>query len=77
VLPNAAVNADNFGLVLGDFGNGYIIVDRVGLNVELVPHLFGANQRPTGQRGFLAWWRVGAECVDVSSFAMLSIPTTA
>lgn len=77
VLPNAAANADNFGMVLGDFGNGYIIVDRVGMNIELVPHLFGANRRPTGQRGFLAWFRVGAECVDVSSFAMLSIPTAA
>lgn len=78
VLPNAAATADNFGLVLGDFGNGYVIVDRVGLNVELIPHLFATgNNRPSGQRGFYAWWRVGAECVDTSAFAMLSIPTTA
>lgn len=77
VLPNASATADNFGLVLGDFANGYVIVDRVGMNVELVPHLFGSNRRPTGQRGFLAWFRVGAECVSVSDFAMLSIPTTA
>ena len=77
VLPNAAVTADNFGLVLGDFANGYIIVDRVGLNVELIPHLFATgNNRPSGQRGFYAWWRSGAEVVDASSFAMLSIPTT-
>lgn len=78
VLPNAAATADNFGLILGNFAEGYVIVDRVGLNVELVPHLFAtANNRPSGQRGFLAWWRVGAEVVDVSQFAMLSIPTTA
>lgn len=78
VLPNASATADNFGLVLGDFANGYIIVDRVGLNVELIPHLFATgNNRPSGQRGFYAWWRVGAEVVDASSFAMLSIPTAA
>jgi len=77
VLPNAAVSADNFGLIIGDFSK-FVIADRIGLNVELVPHLFATgNNRPSGQRGFLAWWRVGAEVVDVSSFAMLSIPTTA
>lgn len=77
VLPNAAATADNFGLLLGDFSN-YVIVDRVGMSVELIPHLFAtANNRPSGQRGFYAHWRTGAEVVNTNGIKMLSIPTTA
>lgn len=43
----------------GDFSQ-YLIVDRVGMSVELVPHVFGANGRPTGQRGVYAIWRNNA-----------------
>jgi HK97 family phage major capsid protein len=77
VLPDAAATADNFLAVIGDFSN-YVIVDRVGLSIELVPHLFHtSNNRPSGQRGFLAWWRVGADSVNDAAFAMLSVPTAA
>lgn len=78
VLPNAAASADNFGLLVGDFENGYVIVDRIGMSVELVPHLFAtANNLPSGQRGFYAHWRTGAEVVNPSAIKVLSIPTTA
>jgi HK97 family phage major capsid protein len=78
VLPNAAATADNFGILLGDFKAGYVIVDRVGLSVELVPHLFAtANNRPSGQRGFYAHWRTGAEVVNANAIKVLSIPTAA
>lgn len=73
---NPAATADNFILVLGDFRN-YVIVDRVGMSVEYIPHVFGANRRPTGQRGWYCYWRVGADSVNDDSFRMLSIPTTA
>lgn len=77
-LPNAAATADNFGLLFGDFAQGYYIVDRVGLTVELVPHLFHTDtNRPNGTRGFLAWFRTGAKVVNANALAMLSIPTTA
>jgi len=77
VLPNPAASADNFGLLFGDFSN-YVIVDRVGLSVELVPHLFAtANNRPSGQRGFYANWRTGADSVNDAGIKVLSIPTTA
>ena len=39
--------------------NAYMIVDRVGMQVELTPHLFGQNRRPTGQRGLYGYARVG------------------
>lgn len=77
VLPDAAATADNFLAVLGDFSN-YVIYDRVGLSVELVPHLFHTTTNlPSGQRGFLAWFRTGADSVNDAAFAMLSIPTAA
>ena len=48
---------DNANIVIaGDFSK-YVIADRLGMNVELVPMLFGTNRRPTGQRGMYAFWR--------------------
>jgi HK97 family phage major capsid protein len=42
----------------GDIAAGYVIGDRLGLQLEIIPHLFGATNRyPTGQRGAYAIWR--------------------
>lgn len=65
-------SADNYVLVYGDFSR-YVIVDRVGMSVELVPHLFGTNRRPTGQRGLYAYWRTGAGVIDPGAFAVLNV----
>ena len=60
-------------LVIGDFKN-YLIADRVGLSVELIPHLFDVtNNRPTGQRGWYAWWRVGADSINDAAFRLLQV----
>ncbi|MFI0486120.1 phage major capsid protein [Actinomadura sp. 9N215] len=47
---NAAATGNNYLLLYGDFRN-FVIVDRIGTTLELIPHLVGANRRPTGQRG--------------------------
>ncbi len=58
-------------LVVGDFRK-YLIVQRIGMQLELVPHLFGTtNNRPTGERGYFAWARVGADVVDAKAFRLL------
>lgn len=58
-------------LVVGDFRN-YLIVDRVGMSVELVPHLFSTtNNRPTGQRGWFAYARHGADSIADVAFRLL------
>jgi HK97 family phage major capsid protein len=58
-------------LVVGDFRN-YLIADRVGMTVELVPHLFDVtNNRPTGQRGWFARARVGANSINDLGFRVL------
>jgi HK97 family phage major capsid protein len=51
-LATATTTTTKIGL-FGDFKTGYKIIDRLGMVVELVPHLFGAAQGnlPTGQRG--------------------------
>lgn len=74
---NAAASENNYPLVYGDFGAGMVIVDRIGSTLELVPHLVGANRRPTGQRGALLWFRTGSDVVIPNAFRLLSIPTTA
>lgn len=45
--------------------------ERIGLSIELIPHLFDTtNNRPTGQRGFYAYWDSG-KVVDANAFRVL------
>ena len=71
---NAAATEANYVLALGDWSQ-FLIADRVGSTVELVPHLFGANQRPTGQRGFFLWFRVGSDVLVNGAFRLLNVAT--
>jgi len=64
--------AENYVAVFGDWDN-YVIADRIGMTVEFIPHLFGANQRPTGQRGWYAYVRHGADSVNDGAFRMLNV----
>lgn len=66
-------SAENYVLLFGDLRAGYTIVDRVGMTVELVPHLLGANRRPTGQRGLYAMWRTGGRVVDSTALGLLNV----
>lgn len=64
--------AHNYSLIFGDFSN-FVIARRLGMTVELIPHLFGANRRPTGQRGWVAWYRVGSDSINDNAFRMLDV----
>jgi HK97 family phage major capsid protein len=58
-------------IVVGDFRK-YLIAERAGMSVELVPHLVGTtNNRPTGQRGWFAYARHGANVIDIRAFRLL------
>jgi hypothetical protein len=47
----ATIATTNKIAIYGDFST-FLIADRLGGTVELIPHLFGATNRfPTGQRG--------------------------
>lgn len=59
-------------LVVGDF-NGFLVAQRAGMSIEFVPMLFDVtNNRPTGQRGWFAWARVGSDVVDGTAFQVLT-----
>jgi HK97 family phage major capsid protein len=58
-------------LIYGDFSN-FVVTQRVGATVELIPHLFSPNNlRPTGQRGLWMWARYGADSINDSAFRLL------
>jgi HK97 family phage major capsid protein len=59
-------------LVYGDFSQ-YAIVDRIGMSVLYEPLVKGASQRPTGQAGWFAFWRVGADVLTANAFRVLTI----
>lgn len=75
-IINATV--ENYMAVFGDFDN-YIIADRLGMTVEFVPHLFQQTTagsgfgRPTGQRGWFAYYRTGATVVNPGAFKILDV----
>ena len=73
---NTGATETNYPLLYGDFAAGMVIVDRVGSTLEVVPHLFGANRLPSGQRGALLWFRTGSDVVIPNAFRLLSIPTS-
>jgi len=59
-------------MVLGDFSQ-FLIVDRVGMSVELVPHIFGASNRyPDGNRGIYARWRNSTKILVHNAFRVLT-----
>ncbi|MGH8627866.1 MAG: phage major capsid protein, partial [Gammaproteobacteria bacterium] len=60
-------------LIFGDFEN-FVVADRLGTTVEFIPHLFHpTNNRPTNQRGWLAYMRHGSDSVNDAAFRMLSV----
>ena len=59
-------------LLTGNFDR-YVIYDRLGATLEYVPNIFGADGRPTGQRGWMYWWRVGADSIDDNAFRVLTL----
>jgi hypothetical protein len=75
VTTSGAVS--NFILIFGDFSN-YVIADRIGMSVEFIPHMFHtSNNRPSGQRGWFAYYRVGADSVNDGAFRLLDVPSAA
>jgi HK97 family phage major capsid protein len=65
-------------IILGDFSN-YLIVDKPGgMSVEFIPHLFNTNANlPDGRRGWFAYWRTGADAINLAAFRLLVDKTTA
>jgi HK97 family phage major capsid protein len=60
-------------LLAGNFDQ-YVIVDRVGMSIMYEPMVKSTGSgRPTGQAGWFAFWRVGADVTDVDAFRLLQL----
>lgn len=71
-----SIGTGSLVMLQGDFSR-FLIVDRVGMGIELVPHLFGATNRyPTGQRGVLAIWFNSSKILADNAFRLLRIKST-
>lgn len=70
MVANSALGVGSRYLMLGDFRQ-FLIVDRVGMTVDVVPHLFGASRMPTGQRGLYAMWRNNSKILVDNAFRIL------
>lgn len=69
-----AVTTGSNILLAGNFAECYYIYDRAGTTLEYVPNVMDTSTgRPTGQRGFAAWWRTGADAVDPNGFRVLKL----
>jgi predicted phage gp36 major capsid-like protein len=63
-MSGAVTTSNSTILIMGDF-NYFAIVDRVGMNIEFIPHLFGSiNRYPTGQRGLFMYWRTSSQVLS-------------
>jgi HK97 family phage major capsid protein len=62
-------------IVGGDFKAAVIVGDRLGMSVEVIPHLFdnAAPGLPTGERGLVAFWRSGVVTRDPNKLRFLQI----
>ena len=59
--------------IYADWQAAYAVVTRLGMQVELVNHLFGVNRRPTGERGLLAIGRTGAGVVNAAAARYMEV----
>ena len=77
-MPVRFTSASVFGaryVLFGDFSQ-FLIVDKAGMDVEIVPHLFDVtNNLPTGQRGIFALWRNNAKVLNDNAFRVLVYAT--
>jgi HK97 family phage major capsid protein len=71
-MQATVVNATKI-MIVGDF-NYMLVLDRIGLHIEMIPFLFGASQGnlPTGQRGIYAWWRNTSKVLSASAFVAMT-----
>jgi len=71
-LSTATASSD-YAAVIGDFGAGYYICDRLGLSLASVPVVLGAGRRPTGEQGWAAWWRTTGAPINPDAFRCLIV----
>jgi HK97 family phage major capsid protein len=59
--------------IFGDFRQGFLIVDKVGMTVEIDPHVRDTNGKWTGQRALLVHWRNSSLVLIDNAFRALKV----
>ena len=73
-MSKALTTGNEIVLVLGDYRQGFKIIDRIGMSVELIPHLFDTGTGyPTGTRGLFCYWRNTSKVVVKNAFRALRV----
>jgi HK97 family phage major capsid protein/HK97 family phage prohead protease len=72
---STSIGTGSLIMLQGDF-NQFLIVDRVGMGIELVPQVLGTNRRPTGERGIFALWFNNSKILVDNAFRLLRIKST-
>lgn len=70
-MTSTATTGSNL-LLAGDFAN-FCVVDRLGMQLEYVPNIINSVSVPTGQRGYIAHWRVGSGMLNANAFRLLQL----
>ncbi len=68
-MPSATTSGTAL-IVLGDF-NQYLVYDRLGISLEFIQNVTNSSGVPVGQRGLVAYKRVGADVTDQNAFRYL------
>jgi HK97 family phage major capsid protein len=71
-VPTGITTGKNL-LIVGDFKAGFLIVDRIGMQVNFNPLVVGAAGRPTGEIGWYAHWRVGSGVLNADALRVLKV----
>jgi HK97 family phage major capsid protein len=69
-VPAWAATGSKKWMVLGDFSR-FLIVDQLGMSVEVRPHVLGTNRRWTGERAINAIWFNSSKILDDNAFRVL------
>jgi HK97 family phage major capsid protein/HK97 family phage prohead protease len=73
-MPSAYTSGASV-LMFGDFSQ-FLIVDRIGMSVSVIPHLFGGTagfHPPTGESGLYSFWRNSSGVTTSNAFRVGTI----
>lgn len=60
--------------IAGGIAKTLTVVDRMGLSIEIIPHVFGQTRGyPLGARGIYAWWRTSSGVYSSPATAAASV----
>jgi HK97 family phage major capsid protein len=59
-------------LAYGDVASAFRIVDRIGMSIEVIPHVLKEG-KPTGQRGLYCFFRVGSKVIVPEAVRVLVV----